>query len=264
MKKYIFPLLLLCFVACTKKDKVSEVPSLEDSIATVDTVTAEKEEETPLEVREPNKAIQLKDAEPTKQSEVVTEEASKAIAEPDVQLSGELNGHEWVDLGLSVKWATCNVGAGSPEAYGNYFAWGERKTKDVYTKENSFTTDSDINNITGHRRRDVARALWGEGWRLPTKAEVEELVSKCKTAWTTQKGVNGRLIKNSKTGASIFLPAAGYRGSEPYEQGQSGRYWTGNSESGDPNAEFLFFYSEQCNWHRDYRYYGLSVRPVTK
>ena len=80
------------------------------------------------------------------------------------------NGHEYVDLGLSVKWATCNVGASSPEDTGYDFAWGETKPKATYTESNSVTYgNSSIGNIAGDARYDAARANWGGSWRLPRK-----------------------------------------------------------------------------------------------
>ena len=122
----------------------------------------------------------------------------------------EINGHEYVDLGLSVKWATCNVGANKPEDYGDYFAWGETETKSSYRENNSITYGKNYSDIGGRSRYDAARANWGGTWRLPTKAELEELENKCTWKWTTQNGVNGYKVTgpNSK---SLFLPAANIR-----------------------------------------------------
>ena len=105
--------------------------------------------------------------------------------------AGIENGYGYVDLGLSVKWATYNVGANSPEEYGNYYAWGETTTKTSYTEENCSTYGKSIGSIAGNSTYDVARALWGGGWRLPTKEEFEELRDRCTWNWTTYKGVNG-------------------------------------------------------------------------
>ena len=129
--------------------------------------------------------------------------------------SGSINGHDYVDLGLSVKWATCNVGASSPEAYGSYFAWGEISSKSSYNKDNSrthgnSTYDSDIG---GRKELDAARANWGGSWRLPTQAEVQELIDKCDWIRSTQGGKSGfkeGIMVVGPSGRSIFLPYAGY------------------------------------------------------
>ena len=124
--------------------------------------------------------------------------------------TGKINGHEYVDLGLSVKWATCNVGASSPTEYGNYYAWGETTTKSEYTKKNSKTCGISMGDISGNSSYDAARTNWGGSWRLPTKAECQELLDNCKSEWTTVSGVRGRRFTSKKNGRSIFLPAAGY------------------------------------------------------
>ena len=96
----------------------------------------------------------------------------------------KINGHEYVDLGLSVKWATCNVGASKPEDYGNDYAWGETSTKSSYTSDSSKTYGKQMNDIKGNSQYDAARANWGGTWRLPTGAELEELKNKCTWRWT--------------------------------------------------------------------------------
>ncbi len=266
MKKYLLTLLvLLSLAACVTKDRPAEQTFADlDSIAehTKDSIAKAAAEEK-QKVEEAKKKVAEKPKQKPRQEEAKPVE-KKEPEKPKVAATGELNGHTWVDMGLSVKWATCNVGANSPEECGDYYAWGERNEKETYTRDNSQTDDSNTNNIINHRRRDVARNDWGEGWRLPSKTEVQELAENCETTWVTRGGMNGKLVTSKITGGSIFLPAAGYRGSELYELGESGRYWTGTSEGGKPDAEFLFFYSEHFNWHRDHRYYGLTVRPVTE
>ena len=173
------------------------------------------------------------------------------------------NGHEYVDLGLSVKWATCNVGATSPEGYGDYFAWGETTTKAEYTEENCTTYGKAMNDISGNAQYDAARANWGGTWRMPTYAEFNELRNNCTWTWTTQNGVNGYNVEGP-SGNSIFLPAAGYRyGSSLYYAGSSGYYWSSTpSEYGDGRACILYFLSSNHFMSNDYRYRGLSVRPI--
>ena len=184
--------------------------------------------------------------------------------------TGTLNGYDWVDLGLpsGLKWATCNVGASNPEGYGNYYAWGETSTKSSYTKANSTTYGKDMSDISGNATYDVARKSWGSSWRLPTKAEFEELLDEdnCTWEWTTQSGVNGYKVTSKINGASIFLPAAGWRDSTSSGyQGNDGYYWSATpNESNTEDAYFLYSYDDcrGTDWER--RYLGLSVRSVTE
>ena len=183
---------------------------------------------------------------------------------------GTLNGHDWVDLELpsGLKWATCNVGASSPEGYGNYYAWGETTTKSSYTEDNSTTYGKEMSDIGGNASYDVARKQWGSSWRLPTKAEFEELLDEdnCTREWTTQSGVNGYKVTSKINGASIFLPAAGIRsGSSLDDAGSYGGYWSSTPfGSSTESASSLHFYSgsRSTGWSR--RYGGRSVRPVTE
>ena len=190
--------------------------------------------------------------------------------------SGTLNGHEWVDLGLSVKWATCNVGASSPSDYGGYYAWGETSTKSRYDWDNCFdcldsTGDSwgtykigGQTRITPSSGHDTARENWGGTWRMPTDAENEELCSKCKWTWTSKNGHNGFTV-TGPNGNSIFLPAAGCRnGADSDYVGEVGLYWLSTLNSSDSGiARILYFDSSVRYTSGGYRVYGRSVRPVT-
>ena len=179
---------------------------------------------------------------------------------------GTINGHDYVDLGLSVKWATCNVGASSPGDYGNHYAWGETSTKSSYDTDNSATYGKQMGSIAGNPTYDVARKKWGSPWRLPTKAEFDELVDNCTWTWTTQNGHNGYKVTSKKNGNSIFLPAAGYRdGTSSGSQGTDGYYWSATPyKSGDYGAYYLYFYEgyRYSDWF--YSFYGRSVRPVSQ
>ena len=179
---------------------------------------------------------------------------------------GSINGHDWVDLGLSVKWATSNVGAESPEDYGNYYAWGETSTKSEYTKDNSKTYGKQMNDIGGMSQYDAARANWGGSWRLPTKAECRELVDKCKWTWTTQGGNDGYKVAGPN-GNSIFLPAAGLRiNSSLISDGGNVYYWSSKPYEGDSDCAYRLdeSYSGDQRVSKNYRYFGLSVRPVSE
>lgn len=146
-----------------------------------------------------------------------------------------INGHEYVDLGLSVKWATYNVGAMSPEDYGSYYWWFDAKS--------------------------TAKS-WGDGWRLPTKEEFRELLRDCDWIWTKHNGVNGYEVKSKKNGNSLFFPATGYReGDILDEQSSFGYYWS-STPDGTDYAYHLFFDSGSCHTHWCYRDYRNSVRLV--
>ena len=198
--------------------------------------------------------------------EKARQEAARKAAEEARSTTGTINGHQWVDLGLSVKWATCNVGASSPSDYGNYYAWGETRTKSEYTEDNSSTYGINIGDISGDNRYDAARANWGGTWRLPTEAEMEELMDKCTWTWTSQGGHNGYRV-TGPNGSSIFLPAAGYRGgSSLYNANVTGHYHNSTPDMSDATIVYhLFIDNSRSVWFADSdsRSSGQSVRPVS-
>ena len=186
---------------------------------------------------------------------------------------------EAVDLGLSVKWANMNVGAISPEDYGDHFAWGETEPKSNYavttyklsngtwntlTKYNFNSSYGTVDNkIVLDPEDDAAHVNWGGSWRMPTDAEWTELRTKCTWTWTTENGLNGRRV-TGPNGKSIFLPAAGDRdGTDLEYAGFYGYYWSSSLYTGNPVLACLVYFSSG-NVGRDYftRYYGRSVRPV--
>ena len=173
-----------------------------------------------------------------------------------------INGYAAVDLGLSVKWATCNIGADCPEDYGNYYAWGETETK---TTSKSVTYGMQMSDISGRTKYDAATANWGDSWRMPTRDEMEELINSCTWTWTKENGVNGRLVTGSN-GNSIFLPAAGYRyGTSLEHAGSYGYYWSSTPSSSYADGAYgLYFDSSSHYVSSDYRNCGHTVRPVSE
>lgn len=179
-----------------------------------------------------------------------------------------------IDLGLSVKWASCNVGAESPEEYGDYFAWGETKTKSDYTSDNSdtyglATLDLESQGIIGSdgnltTKYDAAAVNWGGNWRMPTKEELDELINNCTWSWTTQNNINGYKV-TGPNGNSIFLPAAGYlRGTSLISGTSIGFYWSAKPYSDSSYARYLYFDSGYRETSGGTRSDGFTVRPVTK
>ncbi|MBQ8223472.1 MAG: carboxypeptidase regulatory-like domain-containing protein [Bacteroidales bacterium] len=194
------------------------------------------------------------------------------------ETTGSINGYDWVDLGLpsGLKWATCNVGASSPEEYGDYFAWGETSTKSTYTNSNSLTYGLSISQLQSQgyidgggnltSSHDAATANWGGSWRMPTKEEQQELVDECTWEWTTQNGVNGCKV-TGPNGNCIFLPAAGYRyGSSLDDGGNYGRYWSSApfDDISDFYAFSLDFNSDAEIVYSNNRNFGQPVRPVSE
>ena len=196
--------------------------------------------------------------------------------------TGTHSGHDWVDLGLSVKWATCNVGATTPEGYGSYFAWGETSPKSEYTwatlkycNDTSGDSFSKYNQNQGGTRDnktkldlsdDAARANWGGNWRMPTYAEFKELIDNCTWIWTTMNGKNGYKVTSKSNGNSVFLPAAGCRyGTSLYSVGSNGYYWSSSLyESYSYCARSLDFDSGDHDTLNLNRRGGQSVRPVLR
>lgn len=180
-----------------------------------------------------------------------------------------INGHEAVDLGLNVKWATCNVGAIRPEECGDYFAWGETSPKDAYTEETYLYYDVANNQkfidtgteITG-TEYDAARKQWGDEWRMPDEEELYELLRDCLWQWITINGVNGYKVIGPN-GNSIFLPAAGTFNSEHNE---CGCYWTGAFSDEDCHWDALCLQFDEFGHYSSYAQpdEGLVIRPVTK
>ena len=184
------------------------------------------------------------------------------------------NGYEYVDLGLSVKWATCNVGATSPEQAGLYFAWGETTgytgadvrseirqfTEDVYKAGPAASINTDLT-----LEQDAAHANMGGNWRMPTKDEYQELLDNCNVVWTDDyngTGVVGRIFTSKVNGNSVFIPAAGYcYNLSMISVGSGGLYWSA-SWTTSTDAWILLFGSGYQRLDFYNRCYGQSVRGV--
>ena len=208
---------------------------------------------------------------------------------------GGYNGHNYVDLGLpsGVKWAICNIGATTPEGYGDYYAWGETETKTYYdwgtykwmtSGQSSWKyvnkyqcADNETSacwyngstfigdgKTTLELSDDVAHVKWGGSWRMPTMTEFKELEENCTWTWTTQNGVNGYKVTSNKNGNSIFLPAAGYRiNSLLDDAGSGGHYWSSTLYgNGSFTAKGLYFISSYRETGNHGRTPGRSVRAV--
>ena len=194
---------------------------------------------------------------------------------------GVVNGHAWVDLGLpsGTKWATCNVGATTPEEYGDYFAWGNTTTKSGYSdfcptygliisqlqSQGYIDSEGNLN-----PQYDAARANWGGSWRMPTESEMQELIDKCTCTWTTYNGVKGYNVEGPN-GNNIFLPAAGSCSSSSSFSGlgSHGFYWSSTPYSTSCDESYNYNYAYELDFRSDFHYmdyntrsFGRSVRPV--
>lgn len=206
--------------------------------------------------------------------------------------TGTENGHKWVDLGLSVKWATCNVGSSdsNPGYHGNYFAWGEITPKNNYswatyqytnntalwkfsmTKfgPHTFHTFTDDKYCMRNKKvlnlsEDAANVNWGGRWRMPTKEELDELFENCTLKRLTLKnGFYGVMLTSKVNGKEIFLPAGGYMGGTTRGKENFFFYWSSSLQS----DEYAYHTntdaggSHAFNWNDGDRCYGMLVRPV--
>lgn len=212
--------------------------------------------------------------EPIEEEDVIVELKTA----PDV--TGRIDGHDYVDMGDGLKWATVNIGATAPEDYGSYFAWAETKTKGYYSYDNYaffkeankppfILTSVNAGEISGSKY-DAAKVNWGGSWRMPTKSEFENLCYYTKTKKCTYKGVKGVLFIASN-GNGLFLPAAGYKIDYDLEdEGLIVKYWTSTMSFETKytgcyyDAWTYFFYLEHEHdfMSTGYRLCGLPIRAV--
>lgn len=167
-----------------------------------------------------------------------------------------------VDLGLSVLWASRNVGAPTGDKPGYYVGWADVSGQKTSTRNEDYPHGELPNSIDGSEH-DIARASWAESWRMPTKSEMQELIQQCQWYWTAINGMPGYQIVG-RTGNSIFLPAAGNRFGTDYEDVYSfGRYWTAELNKKKNNMAYMLEFSLQDKEVLTMaRCTGLCIRPV--
>lgn len=187
-----------------------------------------------------------------------------------------------VDLGLSVKWASCNLGANAPSEYGDYYAWGETTSKSNYDWSTYKWCTGSGDTITKYKENDsliivnnetvldsgddAAHVKLGGKWRMPTDAEWTELRTECTWIWTRQGGKNGYKVTSKSNGNSIFLPASGNRlNASLFDTGSGGYYWSSSLSTDNPSfAWIVLFDSDGVSRDSYYRCGGFSVRPVSE
>lgn len=175
-----------------------------------------------------------------------------------------INGHEYVDLGLSVKWAKMNIGATESDSRGTYFSYGELEEKPKYISANSLNLGKTIDEISGNLQYDAAHVQWAGTWRLPTKSEIEELNNKCVWKWEFHNDSKGYKVIGPN-GNSIFFPALGYMdGNSCAYDKVDGYYWSATPEENDTQYAYgLKFYDGFIGIRLLNREYGINIRPVS-
>ena len=182
--------------------------------------------------------------------------------------TGTIDGHDYIDLGLpsGLKWATCNIGANTPEEYGDYYAWAEIVTKDTYDFMNNTSFTLQISDIAGNEEYDAATANWSKSWRMPRLEDFTELNMYCSWEFTSSNGVVGYIV-TGPNGNQIFLPASGFRLFDEHNGTESvGYYWSSTAHE-DINITYPYAYGLYCNFsshntHYNNRFIGQPIRPV--
>ena len=209
----------------------------------------------------------------------------------DEIITGQINNHNYVDLGLpsGLKWATCNVGANSPEEFGNYYAWGETQPKKNYdcaslkysedapephyVKLTKYNTHIELGPVDGKIQLepddDVASVNWGNPWRTPSKHDFEELISVCTWEYSIFHKIKGVKI-TGPNGKSIFLPISGYKHFDSLDK-ECGHYWSSSlaSDESKSTCSWQLFIRPKANGSslgflsRENRSLGLTIRAVS-
>ena len=217
---------------------------------------------------------------------VHTEKEQEELSLP----TGKISGHDYVDLGLSVLWATCNIGADRADQYGDFFPWGEVTevssfswdtykfgklgevgernhllTKYISDGASSFGgADSTDGLSVLNPEDDAAFVQWGNEWRMPTRDEFRELCSNCTLKWVTINRHNGYLF-TADNGESIFLPAAGNMQNDRlyWDESRYGFYWSASLNERKPvEAWGLYFHRGHADVSHGDRSRGFCIRPV--
>lgn len=200
-------------------------------------------------------------------------------------VTGNYNGHDYVDMGTSVMWATYNVGAQTPTEYGDYVAWGEIESQEYYNWNTykygyshkdltKYCTNPEFGNVDNlsvlQPEDDYAFIKWGEKWRTPTKEEWDELFQTCEFKYIINSTGRKGYIVTAKNGNQIFLPLGGGKvfdyPAEP--QNQWGFYWTASIVEEHPYSAWCVFLTddsddtELATYMEPLRCRGYSVRAV--
>ena len=185
------------------------------------------------------------------------------LEEEKVVTKGSVAGHDWVDMGLpsGTRWATCNVDASKPSQPGKHYAWGETTVKSSYTEANSKYNGKTVKDIAG-TADDVAAVKWGNGWRMPTREQMAELVRYSNWKYVQLDGRWVVRLTSVRNGEVIYLPATGMMdGTKVDEPNGCGNYWT-STPSGTMCAHDYIFGAALGEMGQAGRYYGFAVRPV--
>ena len=204
------------------------------------------------------------------------------------QISGSDNGHDYVDLGLSVMWSPVNLGATTIGEFGDYYAWGETETKDYFSWENykycegkgsnynlyKYTKyginpqEGIVDNLTTlEPEDDAAHVQWGGAWRMPTKEEWIELREKC--SWNYSAVGKKGWTATGPNGNSIFFPLAGGKmWNENTSQNYYGFYRS--ATLGEKYSAYTYIVTFSCgdddkaeiSWSNGSRVGGISIRPI--
>ena len=276
MKKSVtILLLLLAFTLCANAQNAGQYVRRQPSQQNTQKSTQKSTQKTT------QKSTQKTTQKSTPQNTPKTAQKSTQKSTPQTSSKGgpnlcpDSNHPHMIDLGLpsGTKWACCNVGANTPEAYGGYYSWGETNEKSTYTLANyihcdgSWETFHNIGSNISGTQYDVAYVKWGGSWVMPSKAQLDELRDNCTYQWTTYNGVNGGKFTSKKNSASIFLPAAGDRLEDGlYDVGSNCVFW---SSVQNPSHSYSAYHLDLHSGFVDsgggsYRIGGLSVRPVSK
>lgn len=270
-----------------ERKKAEEEQKMAEAKAKLEEENRKKEEAERLKQEEENRK---------KAEAKAKREALKKNKEEEKALFASRDVDAYVDLGLSVKWATCNIGASMPIEQGDFYAWGEimpkryyqrttyvfyDETHDLNTKyqaktevlvakhllrKNEYLTMGD-DKTTLEKCDDVANKKLLGNWRMPTAQEFQELIKNCKWTWTTINEVKGYKVQSNKQGytdKSIFLPACGYfRIDKHIYSGEEGNYWSSNRSAESEHAKMMNFTKKGVDANdKEYRCYGMSIRPV--